>query len=54
MPHAKASETREIKRFCKRTRNYKKCIKEFKGYEKTKEAVKSDKKIEIEVIPYRY
>ena len=53
IPYANSSEKREIRKFCKKTRNYSKCIKEFNGYEKARIIPKKGTPIEIMVIPYK-
>ena len=54
IPLAETIESVEVIRFCRKTRNYRMCLREF-GYNKPKlkTKVQNNGPIEIEVIPYR-
>tara|TARA_B100000131_G_C17586654_1_gene397400 strand:+ start:24 stop:257 length:234 start_codon:yes stop_codon:yes gene_type:complete len=49
---AHSSNRSEIAKFCLRTNNYKKCIKEFTGHERARKEGNSQDPIEIEVVPF--
>ena len=48
-----AADKSEIVKFCKKTKSYENCLVEFQGLDKIEGISKTEKPIEIEVIPWK-